>query len=101
MFLLEKEEAMPGKEVPHLLLVEDNALEADFLKQELTEQGYAITWVEDGETALAALQENPPDLVLLDIRLPGMDGIEVVRRIKAGHQSRYIPVIMVTALTEV
>ncbi|MCU0578147.1 MAG: sigma-54 dependent transcriptional regulator, partial [Desulfobacterota bacterium] len=92
---------MPGKEVPHLLLVEDNALEADFLKQELTEQGYAITWVEDGETALAALQENPPDLVLLDIRLPGMDGIEVVRRIKAGHQSRYIPVIMVTALTEV
>jgi DNA-binding NtrC family response regulator len=95
------EEKMPGKEAPHLLLVEDNALEADFLRQELTEQSYAVTWVKDGETALAALQENPPELVLLDIRLPGMDGIEVVRRIKAGRQSRFIPVIMVTALTEV
>ncbi|MBI5582347.1 MAG: sigma-54-dependent Fis family transcriptional regulator [Deltaproteobacteria bacterium] len=92
---------MPGKEAPQLLLVEDNALEADFLKQELAEQGYAVTWVEDGESALAALQENHPALVLLDIRLPRMDGIEVVRRIKAGRQSRFIPVIMVTALTEV
>jgi DNA-binding NtrC family response regulator len=91
---------MPAKEAPHLLLVEDNTLEADFLGQELVEQGYTVTWAEDGESALEKIRESPPDLVLLDIRLPGLDGIEVVRRIKAGRQSRYIPVIMVTALTE-
>jgi DNA-binding NtrC family response regulator len=84
-----------------ILIVEDDPLEADLLGQELVDQGYTIRWAEDGEKAFPLIQEFSPDLVLLDVCLPKMNGFEVVKKIKASPKSRTIPVIMVTALADI
>ena len=91
---------MTGSPRYRILLVEDQPLEADFIRQELSDQGYAVTWVQDGLEALRVIRDTLPDLVLLDIRLPKLDGIAVVKQVKADPQTRFIPVIMVTALVE-
>ena len=83
-----------------ILIVEDDSLEADLLGQELADHGYQTLWAEDGEKGLQLIQESLPDLVLLDIILPKMDGFEVVKRIKLNPKTRFIPVIMVTALAD-
>ncbi|MFH0787201.1 MAG: sigma-54 dependent transcriptional regulator [Pseudomonadota bacterium] len=83
-----------------ILIVEDDPLEADLLGQELADQGYKTRWAEDGEKAFRLIQESPPDLILLDVCLPKMNGFEVVKKIKASPKSRTIPVIMVTALAD-
>lgn len=83
-----------------ILIVEDDPLEADLLGQELEDHGYKTLWAEDGEKGLQLVQESLPDLVLLDILLPKLDGFEVVKKIKTNPKTRYIPVIMVTALVD-
>ena len=83
-----------------ILIVEDDPLEADLLSQELADHGYKTQWAEDGEKALQLIQKSLPDLVLLDIILPKMDGFAVVKQIKANAKTRTIPVIMVTALAD-
>jgi DNA-binding NtrC family response regulator len=87
-------------ELNRILIVEDDPLEADLLKEELGDRGYETCRAGDGEQALALIQETPPDLILLDVVLPGMDGLEVVRKIKSNPRTRFIPVIMVTALAD-
>ena len=80
-----------------ILIVED---EESLLKLEsilLTSKGYEVKGVSNGQAALDALAEDLPDLVLLDIMLPEIDGFEVCRRIKANSATRHIPVIMLTA----
>lgn len=80
-----------------ILIVED---EESLLKLEsilLTSKGYEVRGVPNGMAALAALQEERPDLILLDIMLPEIDGFEVCRRIKADPATRHIPVVMLTA----
>jgi twitching motility two-component system response regulator PilG len=80
-----------------ILIVED---EESLLKLEsilLTSRGYEVVGVTDGPAALDAMVNRRPDLVLLDIMLPGMDGFEVCRRIKHDQLTRNIPVIMLTA----
>jgi DNA-binding NtrC family response regulator len=84
-----------------ILIVEDDPLEADLIEQELVDKGYKTRWVRDGEEACRIIQENPPDLVLLDILLPKMDGFQVVKKIKEDLKTRFIPVIMVTALADI
>jgi putative two-component system response regulator len=59
----------------------------------------SVLMAEDGPTALSLIAENPPDLVLLDVQMPDMDGFEVCRRIKAGPKGRLLPVVMITALS--
>jgi DNA-binding NtrC family response regulator len=83
-----------------VLIVEDDPLEADLLSQELTDHGYNIRWAEDGEKALQMIKHSLPDLVLLDVILPKMDGFEVVKQIKSSTRTHTIPVIMVTALAD-
>src|SRR5512139_1278071 len=78
-----------------ILVVDDEYLIRWSLQQELANDGYEVTTAEDGESALRLVRESPPDLVLLDIQLPGMDGIEVLQRIKANDPE--IVVIMITA----
>jgi DNA-binding NtrC family response regulator len=86
---------------PHtILIVEDDPLEANLLEQELSSHGYTTLWAGDGGKALELLQEGRPDLVLLDLVLPKVDGWEVARRIKANPRTRFIPIIMVTALAD-
>lgn len=80
-----------------ILIVED---EESLLKLEsilLTTRGYNVTGVSDGLTALREVEENRPDLVLLDIMMPGIDGFEVCRRLKENSNTKDIPVVMLTA----
>jgi len=78
-----------------ILVVDDEYLIRWSLQQELAKEGYEVTTAEDGESALRLFRENPPDLVLLDIQLPGIGGIEVLQKIKATEPE--IVVIMITA----
>jgi len=82
-----------GKE--RILVVDDEYLIRWSLQQELAKEGYEVTTAEDGEGALRLVREFSPDLVLLDIQLPGLDGIQVLQRIKASDPE--IVVIMITA----
>jgi twitching motility two-component system response regulator PilG len=80
-----------------ILIVED---EESLLKLEsilLTSRGYHVRGVTDGASALNEIAENRPDLVLLDIMMPGIDGFEVCRRIKEDPMTKSIPVVMLTA----
>jgi putative two-component system response regulator len=89
----------PTDERPaRILVVDDNALNRQFLTDELVDEGYLVTDAEDGEEALAKVAAESPDLILLDIMMPKLDGYEVCRRLKSDDQTILIPVVMVTAL---
>jgi two-component system, OmpR family, response regulator MprA len=75
-------------------VVEDDRRMAAFLDRALTYEGFQLEIVGDGESALARAEERPPDLVLLDIMLPGLDGLEVARRLRVASG---VPILMLTA----
>ena len=81
-----------------ILVVDDTPANLRLLSQMLAEQGYHVRPVPDGALALAAVRAEPPDLILLDIRMPGMNGYEVCELLKADSQTRDIPVIFISAL---
>ena len=83
-----------------ILVVEDEQAQAEVLRYNLEDAGHLVDVVQDGDAALAELRAAPPDLVVLDWMLPGLSGIEVCRQIKAGKDTRSIPVLMVTARGE-
>jgi two-component system phosphate regulon response regulator PhoB len=85
---------------PHVLVVEDEAALADLLKYNLEKEGYRVSVATDGEEALLAAEETPPDLVVLDWMLPKAPGIEVCRRLRARQETRNTPIVMLTARTE-
>jgi two-component system response regulator MprA len=78
----------------HILAVDDDPRILDLLRRGLTYEGYSVAAVEDGSAALAAARDQPPDLVVLDWMLPGMDGLEVCRRLRAGGD---VPILLLTA----
>ncbi|HPR64074.1 MAG TPA: response regulator [Thermoanaerobaculia bacterium] len=78
-----------------ILLVEDEMWQGKLCSQELRESGYEVDWVTSGEDALATSADNTYDLVILDIYLPGMDGLETMGRILS--KDRTVPVILYTA----
>lgn len=80
-----------------ILVVDDVADNVEILRMRLASLGYEVVVAEDGEQALARVRETLPDLVLLDIMMPKIDGLEVVRRLKADPTLPFIPVILVTA----
>ena len=82
---------------PRILVVDDNESNLDIAKMRLESQGYEVVTAEDGEAALACVREANPDLVLLDIMMPKLDGIEVTRRLKKDPALPFIPIILVTA----
>jgi two-component system response regulator MprA len=77
-----------------ILIVEDEPEIASYLRRGLVYQGFAVEVVGDGIAALDAARERPPDLIVLDLMLPGLDGIEVTRRLRAASN---VPIIMLTA----
>ncbi|MFQ5783826.1 MAG: PleD family two-component system response regulator [Alphaproteobacteria bacterium] len=83
-----------------VLVVDDQPLNIKVLEAKLASEYYEVVTASDGPSALAALQESHPDIVLLDIMMPGMNGFEVCERMKADRKLAHIPVIMVTALSE-
>lgn len=80
-----------------ILYIEDNLHNRRLIRKALERRGYDVLEAEDGPTGLAMVRELKPPLVLLDIGLPGMDGLEVVGHIKADSRLRDIPVIALTA----
>ncbi len=81
-----------------ILVVDDDPADRLLLKRLLGSQGYDVREVADGESALAELRRDPPDLVILDVLLPRVDGYDVCRRLKGDPRTRLIPVIMITGL---
>ncbi len=86
-----------GAPAATVLVVDDQPANIRLLDAVLTSRGYDVAAAESGEEALTRINESPVDLVLLDIRMPGMDGYEVCRRIREQRDTAYLPVVMVTA----
>src|SRR3954447_9614851 len=84
-----------------ILLVEDNELNRDMLSRRLSRRGHQVVEATDGEAALAPPPSRRPDLILMDMSLPVLDGWEATRRLKAVPATRPIPVIALTAHTMV
>jgi CheY-like chemotaxis protein len=83
--------------MPRILLIEDNELNRDMLSRRLARKGYEVLLAEDGAAGVAMATAERPDLVLMDVSLPVMDGWEATRRLKAAAETRGIPVIALTA----
>jgi len=88
------------KDKPVILVVDDQPQNIELLEAYLVPQGYEIVTATTGEEALRKLSDNQIDLILLDVLMPGMDGFEVVRRIRQDTPHRLLPIILVTALRE-
>jgi len=86
-------------QIPNILVVDDEQVICDLLSQELKEQGYQVTAALDGNSALTLLREENFDVVLLDIRLPGISGIDVLREIWLNYP--HVATIMVTAVNDI
>ena len=85
---------------PRILIVDDERANRELLKVMLTPEGFLPLTAASGEDALAMVAQQPPDLILLDIMMPGMDGYQVAAKLKGDLSTRNIPVIMVTALDD-
>ena len=81
-----------------VLVVDDELEIRDLLGRFLTEQGYEAMLASNGEEAIELAEKENPNAILLDIKMPGIDGIEICKRLKANEKTRFIPVIMATAL---
>lgn len=80
-----------------ILLVEDNPMNRDMLSRRLIRRGYEIIFSEDGESVQSICESESPDLVLMDISLPGIDGLEATRRLRKAQQTANLPIIALTA----
>jgi two-component system, cell cycle response regulator DivK len=80
-----------------ILLVEDNEMNRDMLSRRLQRKGFAVVMAEDGKAGVALAASEAPDLILLDMSLPLVDGWEVARQIKAGAKTKGIPIVALTA----
>jgi CheY-like chemotaxis protein len=83
--------------MPKILLVEDNEMNRDMLSRRLQRRGYSVVIAQDGEQGLSLAKSEVPDLILMDISLPVMDGWQVTRLLKSNANTRHIPVIALTA----
>lgn len=80
-----------------ILIVEDNEMNRDMLSRRLARKGYAILIAVDGQIGIDVARDNAPDLILMDMSLPTVDGWEAARRLKADSALKHIPIIALTA----
>ncbi len=80
-----------------ILVIEDNEMNRDMLSRRLSRRGFGVIVARDGEEGLAMARADLPDLIIMDLSLPRIDGWEVTRRLKADESTRAIPVIALTA----
>jgi two-component system, cell cycle response regulator DivK len=83
--------------MPKILIVEDNEMNRDMLSRRLLKRGYEVSIAVDGEQGLVMARSESPALILMDMSLPGLDGWEVSRRLKADVQTKDIGIIAITA----
>jgi DNA-binding response OmpR family regulator len=91
----------PMKTGATILAIDDTAESLALLAGILTPAGYQVHPADSGELALAAAAVNPPDLILLDVRMKGLDGLQVCRQLKAAEATKHIPIILISAFAEV
>ena len=84
----------------HILVVDDDPINRALLTKNLEHNGHQVTAIDNGFAALSALESERPDVVLLDIEMPGLDGIEVLSRMKADATLRHIPVLMISGVED-
>jgi len=92
--------ASDNKRITKILIVDDMPENAMVLRSFLAPMGYHIDAVTRGEDALAMVENNPPDVILLDIMMPGMNGFEVCRRLKQDPDTQHIPVVIITGMSD-
>ena len=92
---------IPNEEKVNVLVVDDYVENVELLKELLTASGYDVTTAYDGDEALKKVKQQIPDLILLDIMMPKMDGYQVCEALRANDETKEIPIIFVTAKTEV
>lgn len=85
---------------PHVLIVEDEAAQREVLAYNLEAEGFRVSRAENGEEGLICVEEDAPDVIVLDWMMPNLSGIEVCRRLKMRPETRAIPVIMLSARSE-
>ena len=85
---------------PHVLVVEDEDALSELLQYNLKKEGFRVSLAADGEEAMMLVAERQPDVVVLDWMLPKISGIEVCRRLRSRHETRNLPIIMLTARGE-
>jgi two-component system alkaline phosphatase synthesis response regulator PhoP len=90
----------PDQDPPRILVVDDEEDLLELVRYNLTKEGYDVECVDSGEAALRSARHEPPDLIVLDLMLPAVDGLEVCRRLKAESKTREVPIIMLTAKSE-
>jgi two-component system cell cycle response regulator DivK len=83
--------------MPKILLVEDDEMNRDMLSRRLERRGYKVVIALDGEQAVAMARSEDPDLILMDMSLPVLDGWEATRQIRAASETRAVPIIALTA----
>ena len=84
---------------PKILVVDDQPINVQLLKRKLEREGMTVFTANSGQEALALVTAEKPDLILLDVMMPDMDGIEVCQHLQADDETRTIPVIFITART--
>src|ERR1700750_1748593 len=83
-----------------VLIVDDSDTNREIIARRLSPHGYEILHARDGEEALLSVKQHRPDLILLDVMMPKLDGIEVCRRLRSDTELPFIPVILVSARTD-
>jgi len=96
-----KEAPKPETKPARIMVVDDEILNRKLIQAMLKPQGYEVILAEDGADCLAKVSEEPPDLILMDIMMPNLNGFEVVARLKSRLELSHIPVVMVTALQDI
>jgi two-component system, cell cycle response regulator len=94
---MSEQQSIPATEPGRILVVDDNQDNIEIIATRLRFRGYEILEASDGEQALGLVRETAPDLILLDVMLPDIDGYEISRRIKGAEDLPFIPIILVTA----
>ena len=84
-----------------ILVVDDSEVVRKLVQYQLSDAGYTVLMAADGATGLKMVKDNKPDLVILDVQMPEMDGYEVCRRLRQIHGLSHTPVIMVTSLSNI
>lgn len=83
-----------------ILVVDDSKLVTDIVKMRLEMYGYSVDLAYSGEEALARLADSPPDLMVLDVQMPGIDGYDVCRQVRANPLFEDLPIIMLTSMDD-
>ena len=90
---------MPGEQKKKILVVEDEAIMADLLQTTLQDAGFFVLRAANGTDALSMALGNKPDMILLDIMIPGIDGLAVLQKLRENEWGKHVPVIMLTNLS--